>query len=269
MHNPFTTETGLPNLLRKIIEAKLKRLEIQKCHIPMGYFSEQLLQRPVVDRKLFFSEKFKHSSMGIISEVKKASPSKGIIAEEFDPTVIATNYEIGGAAAISVLTEEDYFLGSVSALSQVKSTVKCPILRKDFIIDPYQIYESAFIGADAILLIARLLNLETLKTFMALSYTLGLEVLLEIHDQEDLGKAIEVDAPIIGVNNRNLDTFEVTIETSLNLASQLPKGKLWISESGIQEVEDIQRLKQAGYRGVLIGETLMRNPERLSQFNQI
>ena len=269
MYNASITTSGLPDILAQIIQAKVKQLEIQKDHKPLSDFTSQLCLRAVRENTDTFSSALKSKTMGIIAEVKKASPSKGVITENFDPTNIALKYEQGGAAAISVLTEEDYFLGSTEVLKQVKTAVKCPILRKDFIIDPYQIYESAVIGADAILLIARLLDLETLRSFIELSYTLGMEVLLEIHNLEDLRKAVLVDAPIIGVNNRNLSTFKVHIETSLDLVKHLPKGKLWISESGIQGVEEIQRLKQVGFQGVLIGETLMRCPERLSTFTQI
>lgn len=264
-----TLNSNLPSVLTQIIEAKMKRLAIQKYHMPMVHFSETLCQRAGGERKQVFSAQFKKSEMAVIAEVKKASPSKGLISQNFKPAEIAIDYEDRGASAISVLTEEDYFLGGVQVLEKVKSAVNCPILRKDFIIDPYQIYESAVIGADAILLIACLLDLETLKNYMDLSHSLGLEVLLEVHDQEDLEKAILVDAPIIGVNNRNLKTFQVAMETSLKLAPHLPQGKLWISESGIASAEDIKLLKSAGFKGVLIGETLMRQPDLLTDFSQI
>lgn len=269
MIKPFLLNDNLPSVLTTIIEAKLRRLEVQKNHRPLVHFSEQLKKRSSGVRTQKFSEQLKSRDMGIIAEVKKASPSKGIISPIFEPVEIAQAYEHNGASAISVLTEEDFFLGGIEVLKAVKSAVKCPILRKDFIIDPYQIYESAVIGADAILLIACLLDLETLKSFMALSDSLGLEVLLEVHDQEDLEKAIQVDAPIIGVNNRNLRTFQVDLENSLRLAKDLPKGKLWVSESGIQSSADIKRLKSAGFNGVLIGETLMKEPNRLTAFSQV
>lgn len=260
---------NLPSILTDIIGAKRKRLDIQKYHMPMAHFSDQLNERSSSEKEKGFLKHLRGQHMAVIAEVKKASPSKGVLAEDFNPEAIALQYENRGASAISVLTEEDYFLGSPQVLERVKTVTHCPILRKDFIIDPYQIYESAVIGADAILLIARILDLKTLKEMMALSQSLGLEVLLEIHDLPDLEKAIEAQAKIIGVNNRDLNTFQVSLENSLNLSKDMPKEALWISESGIKSPEDVRLLKGAGFSGVLIGETLMKSPQALEELIQI
>lgn len=199
--------------------------------------------------------------LAIISEVKKASPSKGIIKEDFNPVEIAVTYENAGAEAISVLTEEYYFKGCSQYLKQIKQAISIPILRKDFIIDEYQIYEAKAIGADAILLIVAILNKETLEKFLALAAGLQLDCLVEVHDKMELEIAISCGAGIIGINNRNLKTFEVSLETTKRLVSHIPDKYecLVVSESGISTNNDMKELKACGANAVLVGETLMRS----------
>lgn len=195
----------------------------------------------------------------IIAEVKKASPSKGIIAEDFRPTEQAAAYQQAGAAAISCLTEEYYFKGSAEYFRQIRNTVHIPMLRKDFIFDPYQIYEAKTIGADAVLLIAAVLSPAQLRDFRLLAESLGMDVLTESHNERELETAIEAGCTIFGINNRNLKTFEVSLETTRRLAKLVPKDGVIVSESGISSAEDMKLLANLGADAVLIGETLMRS----------
>lgn len=194
----------------------------------------------------------------IIAEVKKASPSKGLLQANFQPQLIAQSYAKGGAACLSVLTDRDYFQGSLEDLEAAREAVSLPVLRKDFTINPLQILEAAAHGADAILLIAAILETRELREFRELASQFGMAALVEVHDQEELAKAIDSGATLIGVNNRNLDTFEVTLETSLRLSEHLPGGVLRVSESGIRTRSDIDLLLGAGYQAFLVGESLMK-----------
>jgi len=194
-----------------------------------------------------------------IAEVKKASPSAGIIREDFNYIDIAKEYESGGASAISVLTDKEFFKGDIKYLSEIKETVSLPALRKDFIIDPYQIYEARAASADLVLLIARILTKEEIDAFLALSQELGMECLVEVHDNDELEKVLETEAVIIGINNRNLDTFETNLDTTLQLYHRIPDGKIVVSESGIKTRADVLVLEEAGIDAILIGETLMRS----------
>jgi indole-3-glycerol phosphate synthase len=197
--------------------------------------------------------------INIIAEFKRRSPSKGTIRAEANLTEIVQSYESGGAVAISVLTEEDYFDGSLDDLRTVKSTVKLPILRKDFVFEDYQVYESAAAGADAILLIVAALDDETLSHLRLLAEEeLHMDALVEVHTSEEMKRANAAGATLIGVNNRDLRTFTVSLETSLALAREAPPNALLISESGLHSSSDLHRLRKAGYHGFLIGETLMR-----------
>jgi len=194
-----------------------------------------------------------------IAEVKKASPSAGIIREDFNYIDIAKEYESGGASAISVLTDKEFFKGDIKYLSEIKETVSLPALRKDFIIDPYQIYEARAASADLVLLIARILTKEEIDAFLTLSQELGMECLVEVHDNDELEKVLETEAVIIGINNRNLDTFETNLDTTLQLYHRIPDGKIVVSESGIKTRADVLVLEEAGIDAILIGETLMRS----------
>jgi len=206
-----------------------------------------------------FRSALQKDSVNIIAEFKRRSPSKGMIREGADPIEIARAYQAGGAVAMSVLTEEDYFVGSLEDLRQVKAAVELPVLRKDFIVDQYQVYESAVAGADAILLIVAALDDESLSQLRRLAEDeLGMDALVEVHTSDEMKRAAACGAKLIGVNNRDLRTFQVSLETSLSLAREAPPEALLISESGLNNAADLQRLYDAGYRGFLIGETLMR-----------
>ena len=206
-----------------------------------------------------FRRALQKDGINVIAEFKRRSPSKGMIREDANPIEIARAYETGGAVAMSVLTEEDYFAGSLDDLREVKSTVDLPVLRKDFIVDEYQVYESAIAGADAILLIVAALDDESLAHLRRLAEDeLQMDALVEVHTSDEMKRAVACGAKLIGVNNRNLRTFEVSLETSLSLAREAPSEALLISESGLNNSADLRRLYNAGYRGFLIGETLMR-----------
>lgn len=209
-----------------------------------------------------FEEALRKKGIHLICEVKKASPSKGIIAKEFFPSLIAKEYEEGGATAISVLTEPSFFLGKDTYLEEVKKTVQIPVLRKDFILDSYQIYQARLLGADCILLITSLLSDLELEEFLTLSSSLGMSALVETHTEDEVKRAISCGARLIGVNNRNLTDFTVSIENSIRLRSLVPKDILYIAESGIETKEQVRTLYEAGVNGVLIGETLMRSSHK-------
>lgn len=206
----------------------------------------------------------RRDGVNVIAEIKRRSPSKGVIRENFDPVNIARNYTAGGAAAISCLTEEDFFDGSLDYLRAVRNVSPLPILRKDFIFDEYQVYEAVYAKADAILLIAAMLDGEQFNDLLQLAYGLGLDALVEIHDREEMEKVMRYDVRLLGINNRNLRTFETRLETSLELAAELPKSITLVSESGIRTREDIDQLRAAGFHAFLIGEELMRAEDEAS-----
>lgn len=207
--------------------------------------------------------------LAFLCEVKKASPSKGILAEDFPYAQIAAEYEEAGADAVSVLTEPDWFLGSDRHLEEIRKTVGIPILRKDFTVDSYQIYETKLLGADAVLLICALLDPVRLKEYIDIARGLGLSALVEAHSEDEVLAAAEAGAGVIGVNNRSLKTFEVDLSTSIRLRSLVPDNILFISESGIKTQGDIARLKACGADGVLIGETLMRSGDKKKLLSEL
>ena len=221
--------------------------------------SEAMRSRDTAPRHALMTALERKDRVNIIAEFKRRSPSKGDLSRNADPVAIAKTYQLGGAVALSVLTEEDYFAGSLDDLRAVRQAISLPILRKDFIFDEYQVYESAAAGADALLLIVTALDDDALVRLRTITEDeLGMDALVEVHTAEELGRAVQAGARVIGVNNRDLSTFEVSLETSVQLASAAPKDTVLISESGIGSADDIQRLRGLGYRGFLIGETLMR-----------
>ncbi|HZG57454.1 indole-3-glycerol phosphate synthase TrpC [Paenibacillus sp.] len=199
--------------------------------------------------------------MGLIAEVKKASPSKGLIRPDFDPVAIAQSYERAGADCLSVLTDEPHFQGANAYLTAVRQAVRLPLLRKDFTIDPIHIYEARAIGADAILLIAAILTKAQMKSYLAEASALGLDAIVEVHDREELDVALELGANLVGINNRNLKTFAVDLATTEELLRQIPKDRYVVSESGISSPADVDRVRAAGARAVLVGEHFMRQPD--------
>lgn len=254
-------------ILDNIVEKRLEQLAREKSLISLEELKRKLAERTyeraddrVEDDSDFRLEKvLKSRELTLIAEVKKASPSKGIINDDINHVETAVSYRDAGAGAISVLTEEAFFMGRNSYLMDIVSTVDIPVLRKDFIIDPYQIYHSKYLGASVILLIVAILDVSRLIEYLDLAKSLGLDVIVEVHSEEELKVAIKIGAKIIGINNRNLKTFEVDLETTKRLMEQVPADRLVISESGIKNSEDIKFLKGLGVKGVLIGETLMRS----------
>lgn len=211
-----------------------------------------------IHREFPFEKELRKKGISFICEVKKASPSKGIIAEKFDYQSIAESYEEAGAGAISVLTEPEYFKGSIEYLKEIAENVKIPLLRKDFTVDEYMIYEAKAAGASIVLLICAILDEETLKHYIEIADSLGLSALVEAHDEEEIQMALRAKARIIGVNNRNLKDFTVDIHNGIRLREKVPQDVLFVAESGIRTREDIEELEKAHVNGVLIGETFMR-----------
>lgn len=211
-----------------------------------------------IDREFPFEKELRKKGISFICEVKKASPSKGIIAEKFDYRSIAESYEEAGAGAISVLTEPEYFKGSIEYLKEIAEDVKIPLLRKDFTVDEYMIYEAKAAGASIVLLICAILDEETLKHYIEIADSLGLSALVEAHDEEEIQMALRAKARIIGINNRNLKDFTVDIHNGIRLREKVPQDVLFVAESGIRTREDIEELEKVHVNGVLIGETFMR-----------
>lgn len=216
-----------------------------------------------------FEKALKTPGISFICEVKKASPSRGVIAEEFPYLDIALDYEAAGASAISVLTEPEYFLGKDEYLQEISQKVSLPVLRKDFTVDPYQIYEAKVLGASAVLLICALLDTDTLRQFIGICDSLGISALIEAHDEDEIHSALNAGARLIGVNNRNLKTFEVDFNNSIRLRSLVPPSVLFAAESGVKTPEDIKRLYEARVNAVLIGETLMRSPDKKAELDRL
>ena len=253
-------------ILDTIAQASRIRVENAKQQIPLEDLKALVYDGARVksfnNRTAFAFEKALKGNPAFICEVKKASPSKGIIAEDFPYVEIARDYEKAGAEAISVLTEPEYFKGDNQYLTEISNTVHIPVLRKDFTVDEYQIYEAKLIGADAVLLICAILDTETLRKYLALSNELGLSALVEAHTEKELFSAVAAGARVIGVNNRNLQTFEVDLNLSIRLRNIVPRDILFVAESGIKTPQDIEKLREAGVDAVLIGETLMRSENK-------
>lgn len=248
-------------ILDTIAAATRVRLERKQEKIPLEKVKKAALSMKK-ETGFPFEEALRKQDISFICEVKKASPSKGVLAADFPYLQIAREYELAGAAAISVLTEPDYFLGSDEYLAQIKEAVSIPVLRKDFIVDAYQIYEAKILGASAVLLICTLLDTQTLRGYLAICEELGLSALVEAHDEREIEVALAAKANVIGVNNRNLQDFTVDIGNSIRLRQLVPESIHFIAESGIKTASDIAMLRQAKVDGVLIGETLMRSANK-------
>ena len=243
------------NILQKIITNTKSKIEVRKVDYPLKKMKVDIESFDLT--KTSFKSSIVNKDQAIIAEIKKASPSAGIISEDFNPISKAKEYEVFGASALSVLTEEDFFLGSIQYLKDIKKNTSLPILRKDFIVDPYQIYESKLIGADCILLIASALSDIELREFSDLADNLELDYLIEVHDEKELSRAESFSNAIIGVNNRNLKTFEVDIQNSIKLRNLLSKENIFVAESGIKSQADIDILVDNNIHIFLIGESLM------------
>lgn len=247
-------------IIDEIIKSKKEALSTLKEYITLEVLMDKM-QRAKPPRdfiQALIPGKGQQSAIRIIAEIKKASPSRGVIRDPFHPFDIARTYESNGAAALSVLTEEKYFQGRLDYLVSIRIYSKIPVLRKDFIFEEYQVYETRAAGADAILLIASILEKEELKNLMGLSASLGMAALVEVHDEKELETALGLGARLIGVNNRDLKTFKTDINTTIRLAPYIPKDVTLVSESGIYTIEDIVKLLEAGVNAFLIGEALMR-----------
>lgn len=244
------------SILREIVINTKTKLEEKKKLVSLDDLKKEINELNLENPR--FKQSLTEKDEAIIAEIKKASPSAGIIAEDFDPIKKAKEYEELGAVALSILTEEDYFLGSPKYLKEVRKITQLPILRKDFMIDEYQIYEAKLMGADCILLIASILNDEEISHFINLAENLKLDYLIEVHDKIELDRVKIFENAIIGVNNRNLKTFEVDIQNSINLKQEFDGKNIFVSESGIKNISDIEMLKSNGINVYLIGESLMR-----------
>lgn len=246
-------------ILDDIIANKAIEVEESKNSLPIEILTEMV--KDVLPPRNFFNAINPNGDLKIISEVKHASPSKGIFRDDFDPVKIAKSYSNAGASAISVLTDEKYFKGSLSYLKNIREQVQTPLLRKDFIIDPYQVYEARLFGADAILLIVAALNQSMLTGLLDLTHSLDMNAIVEVHDEVELDRALDAGARIIGINNRDLRTFDVDLNVSINLSKKVSGDKIVIAESGIGSIEDIDRLRGEGVHVFLIGETFMKAPD--------
>lgn len=258
------------NILEEIAAKRQISIEKKKQSMPLKELVRQTkMLRGQENKHKSFYQSLSGSELSFICEVKKASPSKGLIAPDFPYLAIAKEYEQAGASAISVLTEPEYFLGKDEYLKEIAENVTIPVLRKDFTIDPYQIYEARLLGASAVLLICSLLEKEKLASYLALTKELHMDALVEAHDEDEVRMAIECGARIIGVNNRNLKNFTVDVENSLRLRALVPDDILFVSESGIRTKEDTARLAARHVNAVLIGETLMRSQDKKKALEQL
>lgn len=247
--------TAVPDVLARIVEHK--RAELPALHQRRAELEQQA--NSTLSQRRDFRNALLSQEPAVIAEVKKASPSKGLLCPDFDPRRIAATYQSGGAAALSVLTDERFFQGSLQDLETVRSTVPLPVLRKDFTIDEIHVHQAAAHGADAILLIAAILTTQEMIRYRELAARYGMSSLVEVHDTEELHRAVDSGAEILGVNNRNLHNFEVKLETSLQLSQLMPSHVVRVSESGIHSVDDVHLLLSAGYHAFLVGEHLMKS----------
>ena len=252
----------MSDILQTIVARKREEVAAARHEQPEAELRAQAAQAPEVRPfAQAISQRARQAQAAVIAEVKKASPSKGLLREPFEPADIARSYEAGGAACLSVLTDRDFFQGSPAYLQAARAACGLPVLRKDFIVDPYQIWEARAMGADCILLIAACLDDAQMQDFEAQAMALGLSVLVEVHDEDELARALRLRTPLLGVNNRNLRSFEVDLGTSLRLHALCPPDRVLVAESGIATPQDVTRLRDAGIHAFLVGEAFMRAPE--------
>lgn len=250
------------DVLSEIIDKKRQRVEEAKQSVPLEQLRSDAFARRATSAPHALRRALQPDGINIIAEFKRRSPSKGVIRADADLPSIVRSYQTGGAVAVSVLTEEDYFQGSLADLKSVKISISLPVVRKDFVFDPFQVFESAAAGSDAVLLIVAALDDKQLTSLRRLAEDeLGMDALVEVHNSEEMDRAASCGAKLIGVNNRNLRTFEVSLETSIQLAALAPREVVLVSESGLNENADLLRLKEHGFNGFLIGESLMRAPD--------
>ncbi|MDX1749371.1 MAG: indole-3-glycerol phosphate synthase TrpC [Methylophaga sp.] len=254
--------TDTPDILKKILQRKQQEIAERSKRLPINLL-QQLAENaePVRGFVEAIERKLAAGQSAVIAEVKKASPSKGVLREDFRPAEIALSYENGGAACLSVLTDQDFFQGHEDYLKQARTACQLPVIRKDFIIDPYQVFEARAIGADCILLIVAALDDDQLEQLSQLAIQLYMDVLVEVHNEEELHRALVLNLPLIGINNRDLHTFETSLETTIKLLNFIPDETIVITESGILGKEDVTFMREHGVNGFLVGEAFMRADE--------
>jgi len=251
-----------PTVLKKILDHKIESVARRKAKVSMAELREHCREpREIRGFSAALQHKLDQELAAVIAEVKKASPSKGLIREDFDPVSIARSYEKGGAACLSVLTEEAFFLGADEYLKMAREATRLPVLRKDFVVDPYQVYESYVLGADCILLIVAALEQPLMEELHGIAVELGMDVLVEVHNEAELDRGLLIENPMIGINNRDLKTFETTLETTFQLLEKIPDDRIVITESGIVSIDDVAAMRGHNVNAFLIGETFMRAGE--------
>jgi len=252
----------MPDILNRILARKVEEITERSTRVPLAELSTRIDDLPPTRGfAAAIESKIEAGVAAVIAEVKKASPSQGVIRAEFDPAAIARSYEAGGAACLSVLTDADFFQGSEAYLQQARDACALPVLRKDFTIDAYQVYEARVIGADAVLLIVAALGDAALLELALLAAELDLDVLVEVHDEGELERALDIPAPLIGINNRNLRTFVTDLDTTLHLRGRVGNERVLVTESGIHTPGDVARMREAGVGAFLVGEAFMRAPD--------
>lgn len=249
----------MSDILNKILATKAEEIAAAQAKLPLSEVQKLAAQQPPArDFVAAIRNKIAAGKAAVIAEIKKASPSKGVIREDFRPAEIAASYEQGGAACLSVLTDEQYFQGCADYLKQARAACTLPVLRKDFMIDPYQVYEARAMGADCILLIAGALTLPQMQQLETVAHALGMAVLVEVHNGEELTQALQLATPLLGINNRNLRTFEVTLDTTLGLLDRISGDKIVVTESGIFTADDVKLMRDHAVHTFLVGEAFMR-----------
>ncbi|HEY0886354.1 MAG TPA: indole-3-glycerol phosphate synthase TrpC [Ramlibacter sp.] len=249
----------MADILNQIVEVKRQEVAAARKRVPLEAMRDDALGRVLTrDFEGALRRKIAAGRSAVIAEIKKASPSKGLLRADFVPADIAQSYAEAGAACLSVLTDRQFFQGQNDYLKQARASCDLPVLRKDFIVDPYQVYESRVVGADCILLIAACLQDEQMAELEAIARSLDMAVLVEVHDGAELERALKLETPLLGINNRDLRTFEVKLETTLSLMERVPPGKLLVTESGILGPADVKRMRDAGVHAFLVGEAFMR-----------
>jgi indole-3-glycerol phosphate synthase len=249
----------MSDILNKILATKAEEIAAAQARLPLEQVQALAAQQaPARDFTAAIRSKIAAGKAAVIAEIKKASPSKGVIRADFKPAEIAASYEQGGAACLSVLTDEQYFQGSADYLKQARAACTLPVLRKDFMIDAYQVYEARAMGADCILLIAAALTLAQMQQLETVAHSLGMAVLVEVHNGEELAQALQLTTPLLGINNRNLRTFEVTLDTTLGLLGNIASDKIVVTESGIFSADDVKLMREHAVHTFLVGEAFMR-----------
>lgn len=258
-----------PDILKKIVKRKLEEVVLDKQNISFAKMQHNALS--ITKKSNFFNalqSKIKRQNNAVIAEIKKASPSKGILRENFNPAQIAKDYKAAGATCLSVLTDKDFFQGDDKYLQEVVSAVDLPVLRKDFMVDAYQIYQAKVLGADCILLIAAILTLEEMQNFVDVAKSVNLDVLVEVHNEEEMDLALQLNLPMVGINNRNLRDFSVSLNTSFELMKKV-KDKIIITESGILDKNSVTQMNNNGIYGFLVGEAFMKKNNIVKEFKEL